>query len=103
MGARDKGQIIGSNWVQSRQDTLMMMTTVMIMVIIAMMSKKAVMMMMMMILMAPKEFMILVDPGRSNWLELDLLPIAGYCRLMRTEFDPVYFSQFVNRICFNLS
>ena len=43
------------------------------------------------------------DPGRSNWLELDLLPIAGYCRLMRTEFDPVYFSQFVNRICFNLS
>ena len=53
MGVHDKGQIIGSNWVQSRQGTLMamMMTRVMMMVIIAMMRMKAVMMM---ILMAPK-------------------------------------------------
>ena len=67
MGVHDKGQIIGSNWVQSRQDTLMMMTTVMIMVIIAMMSINAVMMMMMMILMAPKEFMTLVDLIGWSW------------------------------------
>ena len=54
MGVHDKGQIIGPNWVQSRQGTLMakmMMTRVMMMVMIAMMRTKAVMMM---ILMAPK-------------------------------------------------
>ena len=70
MGVHDKGQIIGSNWVQLRQDTLMtmmMMTRVMMMVIIAMMRMKAVMMMMMMILMAPKEFMTLVDLIGLRW------------------------------------
>ena len=39
MSVHDKGQIIGPNWVQSRQDTLMammMMTRVMMMVMIAM-------------------------------------------------------------------
>ena len=54
MGVHDKGQIIGSNWVQSRQGTsmtMMMMTRVMMMVIFAMVKMKAVMMM---ILMAPK-------------------------------------------------
>ena len=53
MGVHDKGQIIGSNWVQSRQGTLM-----------AMMMMTGVVMM---IVVAPKEFMTLVDLIGLRW------------------------------------